>query len=91
MFALLVYVAIGAMLGVAARPIVGGSTAWSLASGFAGFLGAVLGASIARATSLPYTVQVDGQPFPLLFAMVGGLLLFGYCISAQVVVSSRLA
>lgn len=89
MFALLVYVVMGATLGAAAHPIVGRSLAWSVAAGLAGSLGALLGTWIARATSLPFTVEVGGQPFPLVSAMVGGLLLFGYCISAQVLVSSH--
>lgn len=88
MFALLVYVVIGTTLGVAAHPIVGRSIAWSVAAGLAGLLGALLGTWIARATSLPFTVEVGGQPFHLASALVGGLLLFGYCISAQVLVSA---
>jgi uncharacterized membrane protein YeaQ/YmgE (transglycosylase-associated protein family) len=89
LFALVVYVVLGATLGAAAFPVFGGSKAWSAAAALAGFLGALLGAWIARATSLPYTIHVDGQPFPLLWAFVGALLLVGYCITAQVVVSSR--
>lgn len=89
MLAVLVFVIIGATLGAAARPIVGGSNAWSIASGLAGLLGAMLGTWIARATSLPFDVEVGGQPFPLFSAMLGGLLLFGYCIAAQVVVTNR--
>jgi uncharacterized membrane protein YeaQ/YmgE (transglycosylase-associated protein family) len=68
---------VGAICGVIAELIVGYSPGGLLASIGIGFLGAWLGGWIARAIALPaiFVVRVETVTFPILWSIVGAVLL----------------
>ncbi len=73
-FLLLLLVA--AIAGAVGRALVGFSRGGCLASIFLGFVGAYVGWWLARQFDLPtiFVVNIDGQPFPLVWAIVGAAL-----------------
>jgi uncharacterized membrane protein YeaQ/YmgE (transglycosylase-associated protein family) len=93
LFELVVYLVIGGISGAIAGPITGGSSRSFLASGLLGFVGAILGAVVARLTQLPsiFMVDVAGRSLPIVWALVGSILLVVSGIASQVLLSSRTA
>ena len=75
----LVLVVIAALCGAAGQALVGFSRGGCLASIAVGFVGAYLGWWIAQSFHLPtfLVINVDGQAFPLVWAVIGSALLAG--------------
>ena len=73
-FLLLLLVA--GICGSIAQSVVGYSRGGCLTSIVLGFIGALLGTWIARQLALPefFTVQVGGQPFPIVWSVIGAAL-----------------
>ncbi len=83
----LILLVIAAICGAIGQALVGFSRGGCLASIGVGFLGAFLGWWFAQTFHLPpfIVITVDGQPFPLVWAILGSIflagvlqLLFGY-------------
>jgi uncharacterized membrane protein YeaQ/YmgE (transglycosylase-associated protein family) len=76
---LLVLIVIAAAAGAAGQALVGFSRGGCLVSIAVGFVGAYLGLWIAQQMHLPtfLVINVDGQPFPLVWAIVGSAILAG--------------
>ena len=74
---LIVYLVIAGICGAIARAVAGGTGGGFLISIVVGFLGAYLGTWIARRAHLPepLTFEVDGHPFPIVWSIVGGVIL----------------
>jgi uncharacterized membrane protein YeaQ/YmgE (transglycosylase-associated protein family) len=72
-----VYLVVAGICGAIARVIAGGSSGGFIISVLLGFLGAFVGTWIARQIHLPVFVVVDigGHPFPIVWSILGGLLL----------------
>lgn len=70
---LLLLLLIAGICGAIGRSIAGGTRGGFIVSIVVGFLGALVGSSIAHALRLPelWTVIVDRHPFPILWAIVG--------------------
>lgn len=76
---LLVFVVLfvlAAIAGAIGQAIAGYSLGGCLISGIVGFIGAFLGMWLAATFALPdpATINVNGQPFPLLWSGIGALL-----------------
>jgi uncharacterized membrane protein YeaQ/YmgE (transglycosylase-associated protein family) len=73
----ILYLAIAAVCGSVARGIAGGTSGGFIISLLVGFLGAFLGTWIARMLHLPVVlaITVDGHPFPVVWSIVGGVVL----------------
>ncbi len=85
---LLVLVIIAAIAGALGQAISGYSVGGCLGAIVIGFLGAWLGVWIAGQLHLPYffTLVVDGEPFPVIWAIVGAAilsLLFGMILGGR--------
>jgi len=67
---------IAGICGSLARAMVGYSHGGCLVSIALGFVGALLGSWLARAAGLPdfLTIQVGGQPFPIVWSIIGAAL-----------------
>jgi uncharacterized membrane protein YeaQ/YmgE (transglycosylase-associated protein family) len=91
LFAFIVYLFIGGILGAIAGPITGGSTRSFVACALLGFMGALLGATAARLTQLPSFLGSDFtvSSLTIVWGTVGGILFILWGISAQVLFSSR--
>jgi uncharacterized membrane protein YeaQ/YmgE (transglycosylase-associated protein family) len=74
---LLLYLVIAGICGSVARGIAGGTGGGFIVSVLLGFLGAFLGTWVARLAHLPalWTVDVGGHPFPIVWSIVGGVIL----------------
>lgn len=74
---LIVYLVIAGVCGAIARAVVGGTGRGFVVSVLLGFVGAFLGTWIARRLRLPefFVVTVGGHPFPIVWSIVGGILL----------------
>jgi uncharacterized membrane protein YeaQ/YmgE (transglycosylase-associated protein family) len=74
---LLVYLCIAAVCGAIARAVAGGTTGGFVISLLVGFLGAFIGTWLARMFHLPVVlaVAIDGHPFPVVWSILGGMLL----------------
>ena len=70
---LLILLIIAAVCGAIGRSIAGGTQGGCLVSIALGFIGALIGSAIARRLHLPepFLVRVSGQPFPMLWSIVG--------------------
>jgi uncharacterized membrane protein YeaQ/YmgE (transglycosylase-associated protein family) len=70
---LLLLLLIAGICGAIGRSIAGGTRGGFIVSIVVGFLGALLGSSIAHALHLPvlWTVIVDRHPFPIFWSIVG--------------------
>jgi uncharacterized membrane protein YeaQ/YmgE (transglycosylase-associated protein family) len=75
----LVLIVIAAICGAIGQAIVGFSRGGCLAAIAVGFIGAYLGWWIAQSFHLPafLVVNVDGQNFPIVWAIIGAALLAG--------------
>lgn len=73
----ILYLVIAGICGAVARALVGGTPGGFIMSILLGFLGAFLGAWIARQAHLPtlIVVTVGGHPFPIVWSIVGGVIL----------------
>ncbi|RPJ52457.1 MAG: hypothetical protein EHM21_00055 [Chloroflexi bacterium] len=73
----LVLLIIAAVAGALGQAIAGYSVGGCLGSILIGFLGAWLGVWLAGQLGLPtfFTLVVDGQPFPVVWAVIGATLL----------------
>jgi uncharacterized membrane protein YeaQ/YmgE (transglycosylase-associated protein family) len=73
----LVLLVIAAVAGAIGQAIAGYSVGGCLSSLVIGFVGAYLGSWLAGQLGLPpiFTVMIDGQPFPLVWAIVGSAIL----------------
>jgi len=69
----LILLLIAGICGAIGRSVAGGTQGGFLVSIVVGFLGALVGSSIAHALHLPalWTVIVDRHPFPILWSIVG--------------------
>lgn len=74
--ALLILILIAAVCGAIGQAIAGSVRGGLLVSIVLGFIGALLGPWIARSLSLPepLMVNVGGQPFPILWSIIGAAL-----------------
>ena len=73
----LILLAVAAVAGALGQALAGYSIGGCLASIIIGFVGAFVGTWLAGQLGLPqfFTVNVDGQPFPILWAIIGAALL----------------
>jgi len=73
----LVLFVVAGVAGTIAQAVVGWSRGGCLASIGVGLVGALIGLAIARATGLPELVplQIDGRTFPLVWSILGSILL----------------
>ena len=74
---LLIFLLIAAICGAIGRSLAGGTQGGCLVSIALGFIGALIGSAIARRLHLPepFMIRVGGQPFPMLWSIVGSALL----------------
>ena len=75
---LIVYLVIGGVCGAIARAVAGGSSRGGfIISLMVGFLGAFIGTWLARQFRLPpvWVVLIGGHPFPIVWSIVGGIVL----------------
>jgi uncharacterized membrane protein YeaQ/YmgE (transglycosylase-associated protein family) len=72
-----VYLVVAGVCGAVARAFAGGTSGGFVMSVLVGFLGAVVGVSVARALHLPnfVAVAIGGHSFPVVWSIVGGFLL----------------
>jgi uncharacterized membrane protein YeaQ/YmgE (transglycosylase-associated protein family) len=72
-----VYLVIAGICGAIARAIAGGTGGGFVVSVLVGFLGAFVGTWLARLLHLPalVVVAIGGHPFPIIWSIVGGLVL----------------
>lgn len=77
LFGLLVLLVVAAVCGALGQAIAGYSVGGCLISIVVGFVGAYLGVWLAQQFGLPelYVVNVDGQPFPIVWSIIGSALL----------------
>jgi len=73
---LLVLLVIAAVCGALGKAIAGSARGGLLVSIVLGFIGALLGPWVARALKLsePLMVNIGGQPFPVLWSIIGAAL-----------------
>jgi uncharacterized membrane protein YeaQ/YmgE (transglycosylase-associated protein family) len=73
----LVLLAIAAVAGAVGQALAGYSVGGCIGSILIGFIGAFVGLWIARQFGLPefFTVVVDGEPFPVVWAVIGSAIL----------------
>ena len=73
----LVLVVVAAICGAIGQAIAGYSTGGFLVSIVVGFIGAYLGVWLAQQFGLPelFVVNVDGQPFPIVWSVIGSAIL----------------
>ena len=74
--ALIVLVVIAAICGAVGRAIAGGGPGGLITSIALGFIGALLGPWVARQLHLsePLVLHVSGQPFPIMWSIIGAAL-----------------
>ena len=77
MIEFILYLVIAGVCGAIARAAAGGSGGGFVISILLGFLGAFVGTWIARTFHLPtlLVVTVEGHPFPIVWSIVGGMIL----------------
>jgi uncharacterized membrane protein YeaQ/YmgE (transglycosylase-associated protein family) len=74
-----VYLVIAGVCGAVARALAGGTAGGFILSILLGFLGAFVGTWVARSLHFPelFMVAIAGHPFPILWSIVGGMILVG--------------
>jgi uncharacterized membrane protein YeaQ/YmgE (transglycosylase-associated protein family) len=74
---LLLLVLVAAICGSIGQALSGYSLGGCLVSAVVGFIGAFIGLWLARQFGLPevFTVNIGGQPFPIIWSIVGSLIL----------------
>jgi uncharacterized membrane protein YeaQ/YmgE (transglycosylase-associated protein family) len=75
----ILYLVVAGICGALARALVGGTGGGFLISILVGFLGAFLGVWIAHTAHLPrlIVISVEGHPFPIVWSIIGGMILVG--------------
>lgn len=75
----LVLVIIAAVVGSIGQALVGFSRGGCIVSAVVGFIGALLGMWLSRQLGLPelFTVNIDGEPFPIIWSIIGSAILAG--------------
>jgi uncharacterized membrane protein YeaQ/YmgE (transglycosylase-associated protein family) len=73
---LIVLIVIAAVCGAVGKALAGGARGGLLGSIALGFIGALLGPWIARELNLsePIVLQIAGQPFPIVWSIIGAAL-----------------
>jgi uncharacterized membrane protein YeaQ/YmgE (transglycosylase-associated protein family) len=73
---LIVLIVIAALCGALGKALVGGSGGGLITSIALGFIGAILGPWVAAQLHLaePLVLQVGGQPFPIVWSIIGAAL-----------------
>jgi uncharacterized membrane protein YeaQ/YmgE (transglycosylase-associated protein family) len=73
---LAVYLVIAGICGAIARAIGGGTGGGFFMSVLLGFVGAIVGMTLARALHLPtfVAVAIDGHSFPIVWSIIGGFV-----------------
>jgi uncharacterized membrane protein YeaQ/YmgE (transglycosylase-associated protein family) len=79
LFEFVVYLVVAGVCGAIARALAGGTAGGFILSILLGFLGAFVGTWIARMLHLPQIamIAVGGRSFPIVWSIVGGLILVG--------------
>ena len=74
---LVISLIIAGVCGAVARAIAGGTGGGFIISVLVGFLGAFVGVWLARTLNLPIfiAVAIGGHPFPILWSIIGGMIL----------------
>jgi uncharacterized membrane protein YeaQ/YmgE (transglycosylase-associated protein family) len=77
LFELIMYLLIAGVCGAVARAIGGGTRGGFVVSVLVGFLGAVVGMTVARTFHLPtfVAVAIGGHAFPIVWSIIGGFIL----------------
>jgi uncharacterized membrane protein YeaQ/YmgE (transglycosylase-associated protein family) len=77
---LLFLIVIAAVCGAIGRAIAGNVRGGLIVSIALGFIGALLGPWVAQALKLPepLTISIDGQPFPILWSIIGAALFVAF-------------
>jgi uncharacterized membrane protein YeaQ/YmgE (transglycosylase-associated protein family) len=75
----LVLVVVAAVVGSIGQALAGYSRGGCLISAVVGFIGALLGTWLSRELGLPelFTVNIDGEPFPIVWSIIGSALFAG--------------
>jgi uncharacterized membrane protein YeaQ/YmgE (transglycosylase-associated protein family) len=75
----IVYIVIAGICGAIARAVAGGTGGGFVISIMVGFLGAFVGSWLAREMHWPviFMVAVGGHPFPVVWSLIGSLILVG--------------
>lgn len=78
--ALLFFIAIAAVCGALGKALAGEVRGGLIVSIVLGFVGALLGPWVARGLKLPepFMVTVGGQPFPILWSIIGAALFVAF-------------
>ena len=73
----LILIVVAAICGAIGQAIAGYSTGGFLVSIVVGFIGAYLGVWLSQQFGLPelFVVNVDGQPFPIVWSVIGSAIL----------------
>ena len=73
----IIYLVIAGICGAIARALAGGTPGGFIISVLLGFLGAFIGTWLARQLRLPelVVIAVGGHPFPIVWSIIGGLIL----------------
>jgi uncharacterized membrane protein YeaQ/YmgE (transglycosylase-associated protein family) len=74
---LIILLAIAAVTGTIGQALAGYSLGGCLVSIILGFIGAFLGLWLSQQLGLPelFTITIDGQPFPVIWSIVGSAIL----------------
>jgi len=74
---LLILLVIAAICGAIGQAIAGYSVGGLLISIVVGFVGALIGTWLARATGLPelLMINIGGEPFPIVWSIIGSIIL----------------
>lgn len=77
---LIVLIVIAAVCGAVGKALAGGGRGGLIVSTALGFIGAILGPWIARRLELsePLVLQVGGQPFPIVWSIIGAALFVAF-------------
>ncbi len=82
---LIVLIVIAALCGALGKALVGGGGGGLITFIALGFIGAILGPWVAAQTTSaePLVLQVGGQPFPIVWSIIGAARSSPFCISCR--------
>ncbi|MEE3715803.1 GlsB/YeaQ/YmgE family stress response membrane protein [Tumidithrix elongata RA019] len=77
---LILLIVIAAVCGAIGKAIAGDVQGGLIVSIALGFIGAILGPWVAQALKLPepFTIAIDGHPFPILWSIIGAALFVAF-------------
>ncbi len=77
---LIILIVIAAVCGAVGKALAGGGRGGLIVSTALGFIGALLGPWVARQLNLsePLVLQVSGQPFPIVWSIIGAALFVAF-------------